>query len=331
MTKGQNETSTAYPFCSACNTVIESGLVGVELEDVRELETSDELDAFPGLVREQEVRHRARVDNLLAFYNFGVNVPCSNRNHPHQEGLVVRTHCGVVVCLGLKCGADLVEGFVALRQRRSQARDYQQYQAVVERLVRELPALIARVEREAAPLLAFRRAIEGSEFSKLARRMRARLGGDDSLAERGAVYVNDRGFLIGRDAPGRVLRSTIVGLGLFDGKMTTAGPYASASETIDDAWAAVRTWETKRPSAQRARSLREKLGEIERQAQDLLRWKDDAKQFLASANLREALFAADLLEGVTVFDGEIRKRSRDGYSETVVSVQGVKTVNVPWA
>lgn len=307
------ETKTSgYPPCPACNSPDVQKFDSISEEDVAVLGTPEELESFPGLVRLQTVMHRAHAGGLLASYNFDVDVLCSNRNHRHAVGIVVRTFCGVVMCLGMKCVEDNVEDAENIRRQQQAAKNYREYQAVVLDLVQRLPALIAQVRREVGPLISFRDAIlNDSVFESLGRAMRARLELEGSLAERGSVFVDDRKAPLSLKTRSGRKHGEIVGLPLF--VRTTETPYYAMVDTeVLEVAKETRGWKERKPTARRARQLREQLGELEKKAQALLRWRVEAEPFLSEENLKEALFSVGLSANVEVATSSLRCRRLNG-------------------
>jgi hypothetical protein len=304
-----------YPLCPACTSPHIQKFDSVATEDVAVLASPAELDAFPGLVREQTVKHRAHVGGLLADYRFDVAVPCSNLNHPHYEGVVVRALCGTVLCLGMKCGADMIEDFGSIKRQRRAASDYREYQSVVVGLVGLLPKLLDRVAREVGPLLAFRNAVlEDTDLATMGRAMRVRFSRGGSLDDRGSVFVDDKGHPYPASDERKLggLRSMIRGLSLFDRQRNLLNADGHALERVHEAAKEVRGWRERKPSKRRARELREQLGAMERKAHDLLAWGTDARRFLEAGNLREALFSVRLLKNVEIDHGSLRIPRNNG-------------------
>jgi hypothetical protein len=278
-------------------------------EEVAVLGSPGELDAFPGLVRQQTVKHRAHAGGLLASYHFDDEVLCSNRDHRHREGLVVRTFCGAVLSLGMTCGAEMVEDFKSIERQQRKARDYREYQAVVVDLVGSLPKLFERVGREVGPLFAFRNGIlEDTVFGEMGRAMRGRFSKGGSLDERGRVMVGTDGKAYTANANPTLgtMRPVIRGLSLFDRQQNLLNVDALALARVTEAAKEARGWRERKPSPRRARELRDQLGAMARKAHDLLAWASDARRFLEAGNLREALFSVGTPAKVDVGDGSLR-------------------------
>jgi hypothetical protein len=92
-------------------------------EQIPELQAPSELVAYPGLQTTLE-RHIADPDGILASYHFDEEVACSLKgSHRHQQGIVVKTLCQMVLCMGLQCGKKSVVGFDGIiRDTRRRAR-----------------------------------------------------------------------------------------------------------------------------------------------------------------------------------------------------------------
>lgn len=115
------------PFCPACQEC--PPVANSEQDhyrDVKHLRTPNELDAYDIAVTDR--RHVIPENELLALYSFKEKVPCSNPGrHPHQDGLLVRTACGIVIALGNQCGSQLVENFRRIEEVARRARDYNRF------------------------------------------------------------------------------------------------------------------------------------------------------------------------------------------------------------
>lgn len=101
------------PDCARClEAVARASGAPSEPRETPSLRSSRELHEYPGLVRETPLHHAAVRDGVLAKYEFDDEVRCSfPGRHPHQRGLVVRTLCGIVLCMGSVCGKKHVAGF----------------------------------------------------------------------------------------------------------------------------------------------------------------------------------------------------------------------------
>jgi hypothetical protein len=95
-------------------------------DNVPELETPEQLKLFPGLTPTNEM-HVADTDGIQAYYEFSEDVPCSLKGrHPHRQGIVVKTLCNLVICMGKDCGKKSVIGFEKIQKAKSARVGYHQ-------------------------------------------------------------------------------------------------------------------------------------------------------------------------------------------------------------
>lgn len=300
-----------YAVCPACQSADKSRLEVVDVENVQRLATPFELEGFPGLVRGENARHLARAESLLAYYRFDDSVACSYENHNHAEGFVVKAYCGRIVCMGSKCGGRFIEGFKEISRQAKSARDYQNYQVVIESELRELPALLDRVSAEVFPLFVFRKGLkEDPVMLGLYKEMRGRFDQTNiPISERGRVMVNGFGNLAEN---GTTIRYVLAGLQLFDTRMNEVGVGADAREKLAEIGREARTWRSEKPSARRMKKLREDLQPIREKALMLLtQWLPSAALFGKAENLEQALFACRITK-VEVGDWSLRYRRQNG-------------------
>lgn len=269
---------------------------GVNVEDVEQLPTPEALAAFPNLTRPSPFRHRARADNLLAFYSFAETVPCSNENHRHQVGVVVRANCGAVVCFGNDCGAELIEDFRRIEDRAKSARTYHTLIVVAQKLTRSLPALIANAKAETMTLKGFREELRRS-LPKLAEAMLERRDSPGTSTERGTVRLrkDGRAIRVGDMTDGRVL--TITGMEFWARSVSI--PH-TLFDQLPELTKEVQAWTSKPPNSRRADVVGSLLEQMRQHAEELLRWCAVARTFCTEASLRAAVVAADLQDEVTV-------------------------------
>jgi hypothetical protein len=118
------------PLCDACrecHSKRENVSAGVKrLEDIPELFTLAEIENFEGLTRNTQGKHIADLDDLLAFYDLPeVVVRCSLKGgHPHATGVVVKTLCELIICMGEDCGSESIIGYRAIRAKVNRRRKF---------------------------------------------------------------------------------------------------------------------------------------------------------------------------------------------------------------
>jgi hypothetical protein len=62
------------------------------------------------LVTETEWKHHVDEGGIIAYYALTNFTDCSLGSHPHKNGDIVRTRCGLILRLGWKCAANSVHG-----------------------------------------------------------------------------------------------------------------------------------------------------------------------------------------------------------------------------
>lgn len=229
----------------------------ISWDAIRRLETTDELRTFPELTTTDE-QHSAETDGILAYYEFGeVRVECSLKGrHRHGKGLVVRTLCDLVLCMGSWCGRKSIVNFEKLDADFKRRTSYQSDVAVLlpwpERFERRLQELLPALRA----IVSMRTKIHGllPELFRAVEQQRKRSGASEV---RGLVLV---------DAPPEAHR--------LEGFLIEFRVESAANPPIDGASAS---------------ALMERTRLADRSLDDAVRWVREAGDFFTEANLRRAL------------------------------------------
>lgn len=98
--------------CADCEGKLDDVSAGVpSWENIRRLESVEELRAFPGLTTSDE-KHTGITDDTLAWYDLGEFVECSLKGrHLHAYGIVQKTLCGLTLNMGKVCGKKSIINF----------------------------------------------------------------------------------------------------------------------------------------------------------------------------------------------------------------------------
>lgn len=238
-------------------------------EHIPTLATPDELARFPALTTTQE-RHIADPDGIQARYHFETEVKCSLKGeHRHKLGVVVKTLCELVLCMGTTCGRKSIVGFddiLGTIKARSK------FEANRMRLADWAPRFAARIEALRKPLAA------RIDLRETLREHLPDLHAE--LARRASAGARGREVFIG------VQTHELRGLALFRGPPPKIGD-------LEKALAAFRTLECSMPPVDgpSAEALAKLAASAERKADAVEDWVAEGSRFLTVQNARLALVA----------------------------------------
>lgn len=253
-------------------------------ETIPELAAREDLVAYPGIQRTEE-RHIADPDGILALYSFGQDVECSLKGqHKHRSGLVVKTLCDLILCMGYDCGKLSIVGFENI-ERTSKAR--RQFQRDVRHLANwekgarlRLDSIARRVQACEEIAETMHRHLFDLHVELIARRKKRAAGTAVTLPKRDRSNLPEE-F---RNVPDPTIH--LVGLAILDSKHaavnTLRGTLAHYQKLHDD------SPPIDGPSAD---TLRRTATLFRERAESLEDWLNDAISFLSERNLNLALIA----------------------------------------
>lgn len=280
--------------CVACEVAREHISPGrPTLDDVPELPGPETLASYPGLTSTNE-EHTADLEGLLARYDFDEHVPCSLKGgHPHSLGVVVKTLCGLTLCMGTRCGARCIVGFQDilndLKRRTGHHNNLRLVAAWPAQFGHRLDVLRKRLRIATDVAQTMKR-----HLPTLDRAMKVR-------ATQGAKGAE---VIIAHARSHDESRHEIRGLALFR--------RLPSLDTVEESWSrfnARRSSESGFPSAELADELARLASAAERSAGRTETWLDDASSFLTPMNVALALRSMGVANpAVEQEDGGLRVR-----------------------
>lgn len=278
---------TKYPMCPVCapherlENIVGDGVF--TREDVPPwLTTPRDVDTYPGRSHETNARHVMTWDNILAKYDFRGNAWRTHccLGHPHAQGLIVKTHCGLVLAIGEKCAEDSIAGLRGAIKRMHAATEYFASIRAIDRIIAELPGLLP-CEKEATELADFKRAF-GTSLGHVANALRDDSAKAASFAGARALWAERTPDIAGLHARFKELRKQRAAL--------EGAP------------------------ARIVRKASRDFGTLDASARNARRWFDAAKGFASHDNLRSIVQAfgvgATVRDGVITMAGPTDKRHR---------------------
>lgn len=272
--------------CDECHSRREDVSSGApSWENVPVLTSPSELESYPRLQTSDE-QHIADPDGILARYEFSTEVACSLKGrHRHQIGVVVRTLCDLVICMGRRCGKKSIVGFEDVHRSVARRVRFQGDVAYLdgwtdrfERRIRELERPLATRDELLLTLT--------KHLPELAAELRRRC---DEGARGAEVRVASR------DRSGRVPEELRAGTGDQVLRLSGLSLFRKVPRLarLRSALVAFREQERLAPPLDggSARELKAMARSADRRADEAAAWVRETTAFLSEANLRLALAA----------------------------------------
>jgi hypothetical protein len=281
------------PVCDACRDChakrdnVSAGIM--RLEDIPELMSRAEVESFKGLTLQTRGKHIAALDDLLAFYDLPEHdVHCSLRGgHRHGRGVVVRTLCELVICMGEDCGEDSIIGYKEIRSRARRRRKFRDQKRSLSGWAEGFAARIAPLRLQCRLRQKWRDVLH-VQLPTLERELKERY----SLGARGEeVTVKIAGSdsaMMPEELGGRVTADVrrLVGL-------SVVMPHPPQYDSLEAALSRFKSLERTSPAvdAPSAQALDELARSASKAATKVESWVRDTQALVSVENLRLALFA----------------------------------------
>lgn len=137
------------------------------------LRTPRDVDDFKGRTETTE-RHTMQFEDILAKYDFrntGWRTRCC-LGHPHSQGVIVKTNCGLILAMGETCAENAIDGLKNAIKRAHAVDDYFAALRAIDVQIEDIPKLLPSVSA-ANKLAEFKRAFR-TNLSYLASDLRNR-------------------------------------------------------------------------------------------------------------------------------------------------------------
>lgn len=298
-----------YPPCPECDALphVDESLKE-HYDDFLYTRDEGELAGFP--VVSTSCRHRISVDDVLAEYGLREDTRCSMlpRGHPHREGYVVRTRCGLTLKLGKDCGRQLIAEFSRVERTAKRAREYKVFVPQTRERLQALRAKVADAKALEQRLRGFRELL-GADARLLAQEMQNayRVRFDAREAER------------------------IPGIELWDYEQPDVARLASKLRQLElDA----KGWEERHPGHTEQREYLARVRDVEERVDGFLSWARVAAVLLTREGMEVACRVLDSTPEdvwVQAFDAgagrlvsrreQVLKRTRDRFVVTDAGVE----------
>ncbi len=219
------------------------------------------------------------------LYAFDENVECSLKGrHKHQQGLVVRTLCGLVLCMGRDCGKQSIIGFEGIIRTTAGRRRFQADLKILENWsgkARVRLDEISRIVQSRTDVVETMRMQLSALYAELFRRWRQGAKGDEVH-----IKPRNRQRLPEELRDGPTPTFLLVGMNVFESKQPALGKLRATLAQYEKL-------ETEAPpiDGPSADALRKLSLLFDDRAQRLEEWRRETVAFLTENNLRLALVA----------------------------------------
>ncbi len=240
-----------------------------------------ELISFPNLQDTQE-SHIAEGDGIVATYAFDEEVQCSLKgNHKHQKGVVVRTLCDMILCMGYDCGKRSIMGWEEIVRTNERRRRFHADRKIIDNFPSQAKIRlddISRKVRARIDVVDTLRSDLPSLYQELVTRRR-KPHGDEVHPSKQQLKLLPKDF-------GDGSTPLLVGLNILDSKQT-------ALQNLAATLANYVQLERERPAndGPSAEALRKLASLFNDRAHRLEEWHQETAQFLTENNLNLALLA----------------------------------------
>jgi hypothetical protein len=154
------------------------------------LTTTRDVDAYNGRTLQTDARHVMKFEDILAKYDFRGNAWRTRccLGHLHAQGVIVKTCCGLILAMGVKCAEDSISGLKSALKRMNAATDYFASLRAIDRLIEEIPAMLLPEEKAARQLAEFKRAFR-QNLAHVAHELRGDMARSASFRGAHALWV----------------------------------------------------------------------------------------------------------------------------------------------
>ena len=271
--------------CLECKAALDSVGPGVQSWDaVRTLLSPAEFADFDGLASTDE-EHYADTDGVLADYSFDTDIGCSfPGGHLHQNGIVAKMLCDVVLRMGLTCASKYVVNFTEVKGDLNRRRTHQGNLLRINGWAASAEKLLDGLERASKPaddVYLTMKAHLTSLFHMLKTRR------EDGARGTAVTFRRPQGDGGDADVPAPSIVPHLVGLAVLDGK--GSAEVAALKHLLTK----YRQQEREKPplDGPSAAALAKIATSFDKRADRLIAWLRECAPFTSEANLALALAA----------------------------------------